>query len=487
MYGVMYGADTCEPDALLTLAREWSPRMERVGAGREIVLDLSGLTRLFGDARGMATELHRAAAARGQPIRVAIAATRTAARLLVRHRAGVTVVAAGAEAEALAVIPVDVLARLEDDEAGKALDADLVRTFRQWGLRTLGDLAALPADALAARLGQAGVRLHHAARGADPRPLVPHVPEERFEQALDLEWPIEGLEPLSFVLGRLLEPLSAHLERRDRGAAILHVRLHLVTRAVHERALQLPIPLREARALRTLILLDLESQPPPAAIDRVVVAVDPTPARVVQFSLLARPLPSPEQISTLLARLQALMGETRCGSPAAIDTWRPGACAMSRFAPEELDPMPRERRMCDAPARAVRAARPHISGTPVMALRRFRTPVVARVRAAAGRPTHVTTDVVGLPGGRVERCAGPWRTAGGWWGGQGGQGCEGARVRGCEGAGAKVRGCEGARVREREWESWDRDEWDVQLGDGTTCRIFRARDTGRWFVEGVVD
>ena len=130
-----------------------------------------------------------------------------------------------------------------------------------------------------------------------------------------------------------MEPLAAHLDRRGRGAAVLHVRLHLVTRTVHERALQLPAPMKDARTLRTLALLDLESHPPAAAIDRVVVAVDPTPARVLQFSLLTRPLPSPEQISTLMARLSALMGEGRCGSPAAVDSWQPGAFAMKPFAP----------------------------------------------------------------------------------------------------------------------------------------------------------
>ena len=208
-------------------------------------------------------------------------------------------------------------------------------TFSKWGLRTLGDVAALPSDAVAARLGQAGVQLQRLAHGEDPRPLRPAVPEERFEQALDLEWPIDGLEPLSFVLGRLMEPLAAHLDRRGRGAAVLHVRLHLVTRAVHERALQLPAPMKDARTLRTLALLDLESHPPAAAIDRVVVAVDPTPARVLQFSLLTRPLPSPEQISTLMARLSALMGEGRCGSPVAVDTWQPGAFAIKPFAPDE--------------------------------------------------------------------------------------------------------------------------------------------------------
>ena len=34
---------------------------------------------------------------------------------------------------------------------------------------------------------------------------------------------------------------------------------------------------------------------------------------------------------------------------------------------------------------------------------------------------------------------------------------------------------------------WDRDEWDVALGDGTICRLFQQRDTGTWFVEGVMD
>ena len=293
---------------------------------RQVVLDLSGLTRLFGDARAMGEVLRRTAADRGLHVRVAIAGTRTAARLLVCAASGpVTVVNPGTEAAALARLPIQWLAVLAHDEpvtpsnprtlapSAAPSHVAVLSTFRRWGLRTLGEVAALPAAALAARLGQEGVRWQRLARGEDPRPLLPVVPEERFEQALDLEWPIEGLEPLSFVLGRLLEPLETHLERRGRGAAVLHVRLHLVTRAVHERSLQLPAPMRNARTLRTLALLDLESHPPAAAIDRVVVAVDPTPARVLQFSLLTRPLPPPDQISTLMARLDALMGDGRCG------------------------------------------------------------------------------------------------------------------------------------------------------------------------------
>ena len=60
------------------------------------------------------------------------------------------------------------------------------------------------------------------------RPLVPAGVAEQFEASLDLEWPIDGLEPLSFVLARLLEPLCERLERGDRGAVVLRVTLTLV-------------------------------------------------------------------------------------------------------------------------------------------------------------------------------------------------------------------------------------------------------------------
>jgi protein ImuB len=500
MFGILYAAEA-NAEMLAAVAREFSPRIEVCGP-REVTLDLSGLARLFGDARSIAEELRRSAADRQLRIRVAIAATRTAARLLVRHRAGLTIVEPGTEAAVLATLPIDLLAAFIGDEeqppnaeppnpklrnakpsnqeprerpnpnrAHEPGTRNLeLGTLRRWGLRTLGDFTALPADAVAARFGQEGVRWQRLARGEDAMPLVPAVPEEQFEQALDLEWPIDGLEPLSFVLGRLLEPLSAHLARRDRGAAVLHVRLHLVTRELHERSLQLPAPMRDARTLRTLALLDLESHPPPAAIDRVVVAVDPTPERVLQFSLLTRPQPSPEQVSTLMARLSALMGEGRCGSPVTVDSWQPGAFALKPFAPVDSNVVPAATRRSgvtdDAFGRGFQSETADALGgsvsppgqapdgvhRPVVALRRLRVPVIARVQVEHGKPVRVTTDRRGLEGGRVDACAGPWRTSGAWWA-----------------------------------DGWDRDEWEVTLGDGATYRVFRGRDDGRWFVDGVVD
>ena len=490
MFGAVYAADGSALDALVEVAREFSPRIaieDAVrGEAREVTLDLSGLARMFGDGRTIAGEMRRTAADRGLRVRVAIAPTRTAARLLAHARPGLTVIEAGEEASAVGTLSIDLLAVVmrglaRPTTSGRPTTHDprittsarpptpdpRITALRRWGLRTLGDLARLPAGDVAARLGQGGAEWQRLARGEDLSPLVPAMPDELFEQALDLEWPIEGLEPLSFVLARLMEPLSLQLERHDRGVAVLHVRLHLVTRELHERSLQLPAPTRDARTLRTLALLDLESHPPAAAIDRVVVAVDPTSGRVLQYSLLTRPLPTPEQVSTLLARLSALMGAGRCGSPAEVDSWQPGAFAMTPFAPVDMshDRCP--------PHRPSQRPVP-LEGAPMVAVRRFRFPVPARVRVEGGTPVRIITDRRGLSGGRVEACAGPWRTSGAWWEAAGRAGRAGEAVVPAQARGAKVG-------------EWDRDEWDVTLADGATYRVFRERSVDAWFMDGIVD
>jgi hypothetical protein len=82
MFGALYAADGSSRDALIEVAREFSPRIEVQGA-LEVVLDLGGLERLFGDAAAIGAELRRTAADRGLRVRVAMAGTRTAARLVV--------------------------------------------------------------------------------------------------------------------------------------------------------------------------------------------------------------------------------------------------------------------------------------------------------------------------------------------------------------------------------------------------------------------
>jgi protein ImuB len=562
MFACLYSLSA--PVATLTrIAEDFTPRFEVVGP--LVMLDISGLSRLFGSPREIGEQLRRASGA----VRIALAPTQTAAALLALGRAGLTVVLPGDAREALASLPVTLLgdfdrlrlaptrnvarnvardfspaavaavATFPANGGGPALQPPhvaemhdalpyfhaslerasdaaraahsygggwkhprdshlaqglrlqppgpsgsapgrrhqirgaaeiqaLLDTLRRWGITTCGALAALPAGDVYERLGARGVSWQRLAGGDDTSPLVPWVPEDPFEGALDLEWPIEGLEPLSFVLGRLLEPLVERLERADRGAAVLHTHLRLVSKDVHARTLQLPAPMRDPKTLRMLMLLDLESHPPAAAIDRVQVLIEPTPARVTQWMLFERAQPSAEQVSTLLARLTALMGDTHVGSPRLVDSWKPGVFAMTPFV---------------VSASAVKSGGDgHVS--PSSALRRFRLPVPARVQVHEGRPVRVMTDRRGVTGGAIVQAAGPWRTSGEWWN-------DGAPHLPPPSPPSYPAPHLSPPAHPAPHPShppcWDRDEWDVALADGTVYRVFVERDVGQWFIEGVVD
>jgi protein ImuB len=432
------------PQNIFSIARDFSPRIQKHGPSC-IVLDVSGLGRLIGDAHAIGAELEREAIARGGNIRMAVGPTQASVRLLTLAHPGLTI-AAG---DSLMPVPIAILRQWLDDDpqasaSAKALAAGhqkRIDTFQRWGLKTLGEIAALPAADLSERMGQEGLALQRLARGLDSAPLVPDPGVPRFVESLELEWPIDALEPLSFVLARLLDPLSASLERADRGAAAIRLDLRLVDKTTHQRVLLLPASMRDPRVLRTLLLLDLESHPPSAAIDIVTVEVDPAPSRIVQYSLLERAMPSPETLATLTARLNALVGETRCGSPMLLDTHRPDGWGLTVFNPAAVTKQ--------RPAVSEDAKRPSRT-----VLRRFRPPIAVRVKMAGGRPAHVEIDRRGMPGGAVEQAAGPWRTSGAWW--------------------------ETEKV-------WDRDEWDVSFADGATCRMYRDRIGGHWFIEGVID
>jgi protein ImuB len=463
LFAALHDADDAGIERLMTIARDFSPRIERRRGGT-VVLDVSGLQRLFGDPRSIAEHLARA----GAP-QIAIAVSQTAAILLARTGRGV-IVAAGDPGEALHSVPLDIL-----QEFAAEIDADVEatagrsrparrrsvrapRTFevlQRWGLTTIGEFAALPAADLSARLGPAGIAHQRLARGLDPRPLIPDPGVRRFVESFELEWPIELLEPLSFVFARLLEPLAAALETADRGGVALRLQLRLTDRTIYARTLGLPAPMRDPRVLRTLLLLDLESHPPPAAVDVVTIEIDPAPGRIVQYSLLERPVPSPETLATLMARLGALVGESRCGSPEILDTYRPDGWTMKPVSFTERVVNGPAFAPPDAPARGsadLRASRPD-QPTSRPALRRFRPPVAVRVAVEKGRPTRVAIDRRGMPGGVVRQAAGPWRSSGNWWDGQ----------------------------------CWNRDEWDVAFEDGAVCRIFQERERTGWFLDGVYD
>lgn len=442
---------------LSEIARACSPRIETHGE-RVVVFDASGLGRVIGTPREIANEVRALAASQGLGVRVAIASSSVAAWLLAHERPGVTVIDANPKATqaalaqlpipAIATLPSRVLAtvpgRAEKPVAKARMIKDALETLRRWGLKNLGQVAALSRSQVHTRLGWIGVRLHQAACGEDPEPLVPEGEPPAFLERCVLEWPIEGLEPLTFVLSRMCDALSVSLERADRGAVRITTTLQLVSRSAYQRTLNLPAPMRESKTLRTLIALDLESHPPEAAIDVVSVAVDVVPGRIVQGSLLDRAHPAPEQLATLTARLRALAGESRVGAPVVLNSHDDRGAGMQDFS---VTPA--------APARASTASAAASGSAPRTVLRRFRLPIAARVDVERGGPIRVFPSASSIPSGRVVDRAGPWHSSGRWW------------------------------TVDRT--AWDRDEWDVELSSGGCYRLARDRGDGHWEIEGEID
>jgi protein ImuB len=475
--------------ALLDCAQAFSPRVEATAADT-VVLDIAGLERLFGPPAKLAQELARRVSELGLEANVAVAANPDAAILVARGFAGVTVIPPGKQAERLGSLPVDVL----------QVAPEILETLDRWGVRNLRALAALPEVAMVERLGQEGLRLQKLVRGAVERPLVPAEPPLKFEESMELEYPVALLEPLAFILGCLLEQLCARLEARamatnelrlmlgldmaDGGeevsrSAFLVSREHQASAEERETSnekrycLRLPLPMLDARLFLKLLQLELRAHPPAAPVVKVTLEAEPVQPRPGQGGLFLPATPAPDRLELTLARLAGIVGEQKIGAAEILDTHRPDAFQMKRFAPAapqglkprretgnremgSSDHLKTDHPMTRSPDPAMYS---------VMALRRFRPPLAAAVEVREGELVRIAAGEIR---GNVASVSGPWRSSGDWWKGE-----------------------KTPRIDTDEHGSiWAREGWDVALSNSNGIvlyRIYCELDTGQWFVEGSYD
>lgn len=408
--------------ALMDLGWSVSPRVEDT-APDTIVLDLGGLNSLFGSVESIANELAHRASSLALIANVAVASNIEAAILSARGFPGITVISPGDESRRLAPLPVQAL----------SASSEILDTFERWGIRTCEALAALPLLDLSERLGQEGVRLHALARGASLRSLTLAEPALSFEEELALEDSVAELEPLAFLLGRLLDQLCARLQARSLAVHCIRTRFDLDLTSkddfqpvngnsrrargsargksaapqeskIYEKVLTLPVPVRDSKMLLKLLRLQLQSDPPRSPVLKVALAADPAPPRATQGGLFLPSFPDPEKLELTIARLAGVVGDANIGSPEIVDTHRPGEFRMSRFSPLSVDSKDRKNRpQTAAPSRA---------GKPAATFRIFRPPLPARVDLREGRPVRVFFR--GMHGD-VVTASGPWRSSGDWW------------------------------------------------------------------------
>jgi protein ImuB len=406
----------------------FSPRIESVDERPgTFALDISGMDLLYSNVGQLANKLRQSAMAAGFVVQIAISENFDTAVCIAGSRAGVSVVPPGCEAQALGQLPL----------AALTLAPIHVATFKAWGIRTFAELAALPETDLIARLGQAGKKLHSLARGAWPHLMFPM--ELSFEAGLvermDLDFPVEELERLLFLISRMTTALLERVRGKARAIAALRVVLRLDGGAQHERIVRPALPLQDTLTLLKLVQLDLETHPPSAAIVGLELHAQSAPPYRAQHGLFLPQTPEPGQLEVMLARMRKLLGEHRVGSPELTDDHRPNAFRIVPFEP----PPPR------------RTERAPLS-TPI-ALRVARPPQMIRVALTNQTPARISWDGATYA---VRDAAGPVRLSGQWW----------------------------------SEANWCREEWDVRLGNGDTerfCRIAFDPRSRCWYVQGTYD
>ena len=455
--------------ALLDCAQSFSPRVEDA-AGDTLLLDLSGLDKLFGSLPKIAREISCRAWQMGLGTNIAVANTLDAALLAAHGFSEVTILPEGKEPEILGGLPVEVLFA-DGTEFAKDRD-EILETLRRWGIRKFRDLAALPAVALSERLGQRGLELQRKACGGSHRTFVPCDPPLVFEEAMELEFPLVLLEPLAFLLSRMLDQLCARLQSRSLAAQEMHLEMTLENgrqqdseRTVFQRAIHLPVPLLDAKTFLKLLQLDLKAHPPGAPIIKIHLRIEPAKPRPGQAGLFIPSTPEPEKLELTLARISAVVGEGRARSPQLLDTHRPQAFEMQRFVLSDSaragTPVSPDIDFGGTGVLARTAEHHYSNGKEtsealVTALRIFRPPIAVTVNHQNGRPSHLTSKRHNQIAAEVLWAAGPWQSSGDWW----------------------------------EQDAWVRDEWDIAVQEKTGITLYRLIHDllrGQWLLEGSYD
>ena len=400
---------------IVECAGYFSPWIE-LTSPETVVFDIRGLGRIFGTPEQIAAKIQLRT---GIDARLAIASNPDAAVHAARGIAGATVIAPGREAETLTPLPLYLLGG--SDEFARTLDI--------WGIRTFGELAALPPLGIAARLGDEGLAMQRLARGEGNRLLrLSKDPLEFFEE-MEPASTLDLMEPLLLLLGRMLNEVCARLRAHSLATNEIRLKLKLERAPDYIATLNLPVPILDSQVFLKLLQLELGERPPQAPVEKIRIELKPVEPRITQHGLFLPASPQPEKLEITLARIRNLVGAANLGAPEPIDTHRPDSFRLVSIHQADGKRSPASQKMV---------------------LRRFRPLQYAQVwRAADGRPVRISYS---KRQGRVIACAGPWHTSGDWW-------------------------TSGA---------WDREEWDIEIANNL-LRIHRDCRKGDWLVEGSYD
>ena len=323
-------------------------------------------------------------------------------------------------------------------KASATRTAETIAILHKWGIHTLGQLAALDKEELRNRLGADAVRLWERANGTATRLLKFVQPPETFDERFEFDHEIETAEPLLFMLRRFLDQLALRLSAIYLVAKELTLCISFSGKQSYKRVFQIPQPSNDVDLLFRMLQTHLENFKSEHPIVAVALTAQPIRPASQQFGLFETALRNPQQLYETLARLSALLGSDRVGTPVLEETHRPDAFRMEPFSWTSVESAVPS----GNPKDALRTAHT----TTRLALRRFRPPANTSVFVSEAR--YLESDKIR---GQIVDQTGPFLFSGNWW----------------------------------DEKSWARAEWDMQLEDGDLVRAHE--DSGAWKIDGIYD
>ena len=398
-------------DAMLDALDAVSPLIEDAGEGCAFC-EMRGSV---GEAEDWMRSAREALSGFGMPLGLGVGPNRFVARIAARRRRRCP---AGEEAAFVAPMPLRVL----------GIEPQIEERMQMLGIRTLGELAALPHGPFVRRFGPDAARWHALARGIDEAPLVPRPHRIRIERTIFGEGSAASEEAVLFALRALVARVVDDLVVLGKRAAELVLTLECEDGETPQIHVRIAHPTAREAMLFDLIRARLEGLRLQTPVEGLRLGTLRLEDGGVPLGLFTGDDPDAEAVELALARLDAAFGEGAVLRARVVDGHRPETCvAYERFA--------------DIPA----ARPPAGAHSAVMQLRTF-APREIDVIVRAGAPRFV-----GTPTQTVLDFAGPWRVEEAWW------------------SPAPL----------------IRDDYDVMLEDGAIYRI--ARRDGRWFALGVYD
>src|SRR6478609_11857232 len=321
-----------------------------VEAPDTVCVDITGSAHLQGGELALGCELANRVRAMGHSVRVAISDGPRLARAFADWFApsaadpedrGVCVVPSEHTAQAFAALPINALP-LPEDTAG---------WFVRLGVFTIGELSALPRQALGSRLGEAAASVTELCAGRDSAPLVAFTPERTITENSTWDEPVTGNEPLAFVLGGLVSRVSARLTGRGEAAQSLTLTIAYdpaIARFRGEKAeltlrFKLATPLHRADELRRVLSARLSRSKlgaPSLSMRLSVPKLVPAVARQLELAQVLSgatvSIAADDEIPVLIAELSAELGEEQVGTLKLCDSHRPEA--KSKLSPAQLEP-----------------------------------------------------------------------------------------------------------------------------------------------------